>query len=136
MPRLAPLTSHVQRCTALAIALVLAREPFAKSSAEASAPSGPWLRYVAKPRRPRAMRACSTQSPVCVSLRDIHDAEAGRAALDAFERAWDLLTGALSLPAPDLDPETLAYEVLLVAPTDELASTYLEARDVRSSVDR
>jgi hypothetical protein len=58
------------------------------------------------------------------------------AALDAFERAWQTLTGALAIPAPDLDPTTLAYDVFIVDPQGELGTTQLEARDVRSRFDR
>ncbi len=98
--------------------------------------SGPWIEYGARPVPSPDLRACSSRVPVCVHTSSTRDASAAMATLDAFERAWQTLTGALALPVPDVDPVTLAYDVFLAEPQVELASTVLEARDVRSRVDR
>jgi hypothetical protein len=58
------------------------------------------------------------------------------ATLAAAERAWNVVTGALALPAPDADPSTGKYEVLLAADVEGSAATLLSERDVRSRVDR
>lgn len=88
---------------------------------------------------PSSHASCSFRTPVCVHGSGA-DERAGAATLAAFESAWRILTGALDLPAPDLDPTTLAYDVFLTRDEAELggsiASTFLEARDVRSAVDR
>jgi hypothetical protein len=55
------------------------------------------------------------------------------AALSAFERAWEVLMGPLAVPAPDVAPATLAYDVFL---GEGELGTHLEARDVRSRIDR
>lgn len=76
---------------------------------------------------------------MCVHTNGDRDGALAIATLNAFERAWQTLTGALALPAPDVDPTTLAYDVFLtdgIDSTRELAATHLEARDVRSRVDR
>ena len=97
---------------------------------------GPPIRYAERPALTRDSRACSSRVPVCVHASSPRDGAAAMATLDAFERAWETLTGALAIPAPDVDPITLAYDVFLAEPSTELASTELEARDVRSRVDR
>jgi hypothetical protein len=102
---------------------------------------GPRILYAARPRPARDARFCSTRVPLCVhSPLAANDANA-MAALEAFERAWSTMTGALELPAPDADPDTRAYDVFLADASEpllggELASTHLEARDVQSNVDR
>jgi hypothetical protein len=97
------------------------------------APSGPYLDGAA--RRPALpWRACSFRHPICV-----HAASIGSIlpALDAAERAWDVTTGALDLPAPDRDVETGAYDVYVVDDAGPLgATTALGARDTRSRIDR
>jgi hypothetical protein len=90
--------------------------------------------YEARPIYPRALRSCSARVPVCVHARSPLDGPAAIASLSAFERAWSTLVHTLGVPAPDVDPDTLAYDVF-VEPTD-IATTHLEARDVRSNVDR
>jgi hypothetical protein len=103
--------------------------------------------YAARPTFSPEVRVCSARTPVCVHARmdakDVGHGSAALATLGAFERAWDTLTGALALPAPDVDPTTLSYDVFLVDRADmkdgsarDLTSTRLEARDVRSRVDR
>lgn len=97
---------------------------------------GPPIRYTERPVPTPDLRACSSRVPVCVHASSTRDGAAALSTLDAFERAWETLTGALAIPAPDLDPWTLAYDVFLTDPQPELASTYFEARDVRSRIDR
>lgn len=113
----------------------------AASPARAEAVPGPRVLYSARPEpHGGALRTCSTRTPICVHAHRGEE-RAALAALDAFDRAWEVETGALELPPPDVAPETLAYDVFVVPPDDpslggELASTPLEARDVRSNVDR
>lgn len=105
---------------------------------------GPRILYGARPRPARDARdasACSTRTPVCVHATTRAQEGAALAILDAFERAWATETGALELPAPDVDPDTLAYDVFVTDAGDaalggELATTTLEARDVRGAMDR
>lgn len=106
----------------------------AAGSAEGAVADGRALSYAERPEAPPA--ACSMRLPLCIHGGP---APAAQAALDAFERAWATLTGALELPPPDVDPTTLAYDVFLVnADTlgGESAVTRIEARDVRSPIDR
>ncbi len=110
-------------------------EPKPRAIAPGVAP-GPYIRYVTRPTFTPDLRACSSHAPVCVHAASPRDGAAVMATLDAFERTWATLTGALAIPAPDVDPITLAYDVFLVEPSTELATTVLEARDVRSRVDR
>jgi hypothetical protein len=97
---------------------------------------GPPLTYAPRPVLTPDQRACSSRVPVCVHTSSPRDAASALATLAAFERTWDVLTGALAVPAPDVDPTTLAYDVFLVDPGRELGTTQLEARDVRSRIDR
>lgn len=103
--------------------------------ANENALSGPRITYAARPAMPS--RACSARVPVCVHLpgrgHRPGDAAAAADALAAFERAWPVLTGALAVPAPDLGIDSLAYDVFL---RDGETETVLEARDMRSRVDR
>lgn len=91
--------------------------------------AGPVLSYTARPVIADDRPACSPRVPVCV-----HGGDGPRAlaTLGAFERAWATLTGVLALPAPDVDPFTLAHDVFL----SDHDATVLEARDVRSRFDR
>ena len=99
--------------------------------ADANALPGPFVTYSVRPTA--RFRACSTQVPVCVHVQDTRDGRAARDALAAFERAWATLTGPLAMPAPDVGLDTLTYDVFLQAGPTE---TLLEARDMRSRVDR
>ncbi len=98
---------------------------------------GPPVIYAARPAFTSGNRVCSLRTPVCVHSPVA--TSSALATLNAFERAWDTLTGALAVPPPDADPTTLKYDVFLVDPREvapDLAVTRLEARDVRSRVDR
>ncbi len=146
VPRLFSKPRRLRLCAAFGTALGLSSVTAAHGAVDAasddapitatSSPPGPWIRYFTRPTRPTTLRSCSMRTPTCVWLRSTKDAVAGRAVLDALERAWEVLTGALSMPAPDVDPDTLAYDVFLVDPTSEPASSHLEARDMRSRFDR
>lgn len=95
--------------------------------------------YFARPAAaPSHLRACSSRVPVCTHAASARDAGAALVVLDAFERQWLTLTGALAIPKPDVDPDTLAYDVFLDEPaaSGDLGATFFEARDVRSRVDR
>lgn len=95
--------------------------------------------YQAPPALAREVRACSTRTPICVHAED-RDVRHVLGLLDAADRAYEVLTGALALPKPDPDPDTASFDVFLIAAARETfgqdASTHLAARDVRSSVDR
>jgi hypothetical protein len=58
------------------------------------------------------------------------------AVVAATERAWETLTGALGLAAPDTDADDLAYHVYLLDGAGEAGSTRVAARDIRSPIDR
>lgn len=101
--------------------------------------SGPLIVYAARPAS-SSTRVCSTRTPICVHPREpgAKDNASATDILAAFDRAWSTLRGALDIAPPDVNPSTLTYDVYLAAPLEggELASTRLEARDVRSRVDR
>lgn len=102
---------------------------------------GPRVLYGARPRPAQDAKLCSTRTPVCVHAAKRDHEPPALAVLEAFDRAWATETGALELPAPDVDPDTLAYDVFVADPSDatlagELATTTLEARDLRSNMDR
>lgn len=107
----------------------------AKAEATAKAPSGPYLELAA-PRAPRAVRACSSRRPVCVHADAASSAPTVLAAVASLEGAWDVLTGALRLPSPDLDPATGRYDVVLEADVPGGWATRPVARDTRSAYDR
>lgn len=84
---------------------------------------------------PSEMRACSLHLPICVGAAR-SQAKTAQAVLASAERAWETMTGALGFPAPDVDPDTLAYPIVLAPNAAELASTRLAARDARAVLDR
>ena len=93
---------------------------------------GPVVAYADRPAIPGDLPACSPRVPVCVHPAGASDGPRALATLAAFERTWATLTGALEVPPPEVDPLTLAYDVFLA----DRDATLLEARDVRSHVDR
>jgi hypothetical protein len=56
--------------------------------------------------------------------------------LSSAERAWGVLTGPLSLPAPDTNPASGKVDVFLEDNVDDVATAELAQRDVRSAIDR
>jgi hypothetical protein len=99
-------------------------------------PGGPWTQGSAlRPHDgPRTKKVCSQLEPICV-----HGDAAPRALLAVLasaERAWDVETGALDLPAPDADLITGAFDVYLVPSLPEGTLTAPSGRDPRSRIDR
>jgi hypothetical protein len=126
--------------TAAALGISLL-EPFAGPARASVVPvreenDTPGERIVPEERRPSAAawpRTCSLSRPLCVHAAPAAGADA-IAALGALERAWDVLTGALALPAPDADSVTRAVDVYLTdAPGSE---AHVATRDPIAHVDR
>jgi hypothetical protein len=84
---------------------------------------------------PAWVRACSFRHALCVHGQPGTDAKKVVAALDAADRAWDMLTGALRLPSPDADLDG-AHHVFLVDGVAAGEATYLSERDARAHFDR
>lgn len=101
---------------------------------------GPLVAYATPPLFPRETKACSMRVPLCVHSAGIASGRVVLEALASAERAWATLTGALDLPAPDVDENDLRYHVYLSdtssTPPPRQGATYLRARDVRSRIDR
>jgi hypothetical protein len=97
---------------------------------------GPYVGYATPPRLARETRACSMRVAVCVHASGATPARTVLDVLAAAERAWETLGGALRLPTPDVDPVDLRYHVYLVEGAAERGVTHVEARDVRSRIDR
>ncbi|AKU94502.1 hypothetical protein AKJ09_01166 [Labilithrix luteola] len=105
----------------------------AKRAADGLLGGGPIV-YDPPPSFRHEARTCSPRVPLCVRSERTVPGTTILAVLASAERAYSTLTGALDLPAPDVDPDTLAYDVFLAE--GETARTTLAARDVRSNVDR
>jgi hypothetical protein len=143
------------RLTALGFALAVAAPGIGRAGADVAAPvsgvsgasagssvsaaaeiAGSWID--AGPLRPRSARGdrqvCSFREPICVH----GPLAAGSllALLASAERAWEVETGALALPAPDADLETGAYDIYVLRGAAEPAVTVAGTRDPRSRVDR
>lgn len=125
---------------------------------------GDFIVYTPRPVLPGAIRACSFRHALCVHAagggRDgrgerigAHDASRRRAAaegevlalLAAANRAWDIATGALDLPAPDAPiaspgsadrDEPAALDLYLVDGEPYATRTVLAMRDPIGTVDR
>jgi hypothetical protein len=81
-----------------------------------------------------AARVCSLREAICV-----HGDIPPRVLLGVLasaERAWEVETEALALPAPDADLETGAYDLYVVHGIAEGAVTVLGSRDPRARFDR
>ena len=101
-----------------------------KPPSDAHARQGGPILYEAPPVT-KGPKTCSFRVPICV-----HGASVALSTiLGSAERAWETLNQTFGVPAPDADPDTLAYD-LWMAPSPELASIHLSARDMRSRVDR
>jgi hypothetical protein len=92
---------------------------------------------------PAWTKACSFRHALCVHGAPKTSGASVMEVLGSAERAWDLATGALVLPAPVLDLETRAYDVYIVepfpsigAPASALIETGLGERDPRAAFDR
>lgn len=94
---------------------------------------------VLAPRRtvretPNLPAACGFRHRVCV--RGARDAPRALATLAALERALDVLTGALGLPAPDPGVESGAFDVWLEDGAPRLGDVALDAFDPVARFDR
>jgi hypothetical protein len=112
------------------------------SAQTAAGPRGPML----EPRtaRPAASatwpRACSFRHPICAHAPARVGTRRLMEVLASTERAWDVTTGALDLPAPDRSLDG-AYDVYLLDEPESAslgtgAATFVADRDVRSRIDR
>ena len=82
----------------------------------------------------RQPRLCSWREPICVH-GDVAPGALLRV-LASAERAWEVETGPLALPAPDADPVTGAYDIYVSIAVPEETLTAVGSRDPRSRVDR
>jgi hypothetical protein len=81
----------------------------------ASAAEGPPVSSAAPPEGSAAWpRACSLRHPVCVHAPPRTPTASTLAALASADRAWEVLTGALALPPPDVDPDDGRWHAYLV----------------------
>jgi hypothetical protein len=81
------------------------------------------------------VQACSVRRPVCVHAAPRTRTSFIVAALDASERAWDVLTGALALAPPDVDADG-AWHVYLVDGVEGGSTALLASRDPLAHFDR
>jgi hypothetical protein len=100
----------------------LASVPRTSRAAEATGPPRPRAFEQAEHAPPAGStawaRACSVLHPLCVAAEPGTSARTLLAALDAANRAWEALTGALAVPAPDRSDDGF-WHVYLVAPATE-----------------
>jgi len=80
-------------------------------------------------------QTCSFRHPVCIHALAETSGALVLAALDAADRGWDTLTGALELPPPDADFDGV-WRVFLVDEVDGDGSALPLARDPRARFDR
>jgi hypothetical protein len=98
--------------------------------------TGGFITYEPRPTLLHELRACSFRHPLCVHA-DAGQPDAAIALLDAADRAWDVATGALDLPAPDADFATTgALDIYLVAGDAYVTRVSLATRDPRGGFDR
>jgi hypothetical protein len=101
--------------------------------------SGDLIVYEPRPVLARELRACSFRHPLCVHTSPLSGPRAGGEALallDAADQAWDVATGALSLPPPDTEAATTGTLDLYLVPGDPYATrTRLDMRDPRTGFD-
>ncbi len=98
--------------------------------------SGAYVGYATTPTLAHETRVCSFRVPLCIHAAGTSRQRTILNVLGASERAWEALTGALRLPAPDVDVDDLRYHLYLVEGASERGVTRVAARDVRSRVDR
>ena len=107
------------------------------SASEGALPTGPLLDAPVRPES--GERVCSLRWPICVHGAPDRSGARGSellGVLDAAERAWEVETGALELPAPDPDLDTRAYDLYVVPELREGERTVLGTRDPRAGMDR
>jgi hypothetical protein len=104
--------------------------------ARADAPEGPVIDLSSPPAGAQGWtRACSLRHPACIHGAPGTNTPTVLAALDAVDRAWDVQTGALQLPAPDGGADGL-WHAYLVDGVDEGGRARLTSRDPVSRSDR
>jgi hypothetical protein len=81
------------------------------------------------------VRACSVRHPICVHAAPRTPPSSTLAALGAADRAWDVLTGALQLPAPDAEADG-AWHAYLVDGVEGGSTALPAARDPVARFDR
>jgi hypothetical protein len=112
-------------------------------ASEARGASPPLLDERVAPTAESWPRACSLRQPLCVHAAPGTAARYTLSALDAADRAWATLSGALAAPPPDPSGDGVWHVYLVAAAADaqagELsggATALLEERDVVSRFDR
>jgi len=101
--------------------------------------SGALIAYQPRPVLAQDRRACSFRHPLCVHAAGGRPVVEGEvlAWLDAADRAWDVATGALDLPAPDVPlVGGGALDLYLVDGEPYATRTLLDRRDPRGGFDR
>ena len=122
----------------LAIALVLSVLTVlgVPGLARAADGEGPTIDFATPPDGAAAWaQACSLRHPVCVHAAPRTRPSLLVAALGASERAWDVLTGALTLAPPDADADG-AWHVYLQDGVEGGSTALLAARDPVAHFDR
>jgi hypothetical protein len=103
--------------TTLFVALLLTAVLSAGSAARADvamAPTGPSIDFALPPANASSWTiSCSLRHPTCIHSPRVAPPSVPLATLASADRAWDVLTGALGLPAPDTDLDG-AWHVYLV----------------------
>ncbi len=107
----------------------------ADAGASSGAPSGPWSTLAETHVSQTDTRACSRRIPLCVHA-PVSAGAASLAALASLERAWDVLTGALRIPPPDVGVERGKFDVVLERDVPGGWETRPIERDARASFDR
>jgi hypothetical protein len=128
------------RASAKRGALALALAGFLAPGA-AFGDEGPGGGYIApgRGRPPTATtlrRFCSMREPICVHGGAESTPATLLGVLASAERAWEIETGPLALPAPDPDLVTGAYDVYVVRGVPEGTATFPGGRDPRTRIDR
>ncbi len=102
----------------------------------ALAPVGPVIDFARPPPiGPSWSSACSFHHAVCVHAPPSVSPSLALAALSSAENAWDVLTGALALPLPDVDLEG-AWHIYLADGVAASGRALLTGRDPRARYDR
>jgi hypothetical protein len=103
--------------------------------ARADPPSRP-IFIAPRPVLAGEVSACSFRQPLCVHASRKAPPRKILGALASTERAWEVATHALSLPPPDVDLVTGAFDVYLVPHVPAGADAELGGRDAIASFDR
>jgi hypothetical protein len=108
----------------------------AAGRARAAESEGPVIDFAAPPDGAAAWaQACSLRHPLCVHAAPRTRPSLLVAALGASERAWDVLTGALSVAPPDAEADG-AWHVYLIDGVEGGSTALLASRDPVAHFDR